>query len=115
MCLNVYVAQLQRIGGVVSYLRGHLGPRFASTAAVAPNTDAFAAGIERFVAAQGVQMVSFTRHQRRTTLPSRSCSSSMPTKACRTSGGRRKRPVSCAPSGAAVPPPAPRYCAWQGW
>jgi hypothetical protein len=29
MYLNVYVPQLQRIGGVVWYLRGHLGQRFA--------------------------------------------------------------------------------------
>lgn len=37
MSLNVYVPQVQRIGGVVWYLRGHLGQRFASTAAVVPN------------------------------------------------------------------------------
>jgi hypothetical protein len=36
MYLNVYVPQLQRVGGVVWYLRGHLGQRFASTATVAP-------------------------------------------------------------------------------
>ena len=57
MYLNVYVPQLQRIGGVVWYLRGHLGQRFASTAGVAPKTEAFVANIERFVAEQGVEMV----------------------------------------------------------
>ena len=65
MYLNVYVPQLQRIGGVVWYLRGHLGQRFASTAGVAPKTEAFVASIERFVAAQGVEMVSFSKHQRK--------------------------------------------------
>ena len=65
MYLNVYVAQLQRIGGVVWYLRGHLGQRFASTAAVAPKTDTFVASIERFVADHGVDMVSFAKHQRK--------------------------------------------------
>jgi hypothetical protein len=65
MYLNVYVPQLQRIGGVVWYLRGHLGQRFASTAGVAPKTDAFVANIERFVADQGVEMVSFGKHQRK--------------------------------------------------
>ena len=65
MYLNVYVPQLQRIAGVVWYLRGHLGQRFASTAAVAPKTDAFVANIERFVADQGVDMVSFAKHQRK--------------------------------------------------
>jgi hypothetical protein len=65
MYLNVYVPQLQRIGGVVWYLRGHLGQRFASTAGVAPKTEAFVASIERFVAEQGVEMVSFAKHQRK--------------------------------------------------
>jgi hypothetical protein len=58
MYLNVYVPQLQRIGGVVWYLRGHLGQRFASTTAVAPKSEAFVAAVERFVAEQGVEMVS---------------------------------------------------------
>jgi len=65
MYLNVYVPQLQRIGGVVWYLRGHLGQRFASTAGVAPKTDAFRAEVDRFVAEQDVEMVSFARHQRK--------------------------------------------------
>jgi hypothetical protein len=65
MYLNVYVPQLQRVGGVVWYLRGHLGQRFASTASVAPKTVAFVASIEKFVAAQGVDLVSFGKHQRK--------------------------------------------------
>jgi len=32
--LNVYVPQLQRLGGVVWYLRGHLGQRFDSESGV---------------------------------------------------------------------------------
>ena len=52
MYLNLYVPQLQRIGGVVWCLHGHLGQRFASTTGVAPKTDAFVANIERFVAEQ---------------------------------------------------------------
>src|SRR6202051_2310570 len=65
MYLNVYVPQLQRVGGVVWYLRGHLGQRFASTATVAPKTVAFVASIEKFVAEQGVNLVSFGKHQRK--------------------------------------------------
>jgi hypothetical protein len=65
MYLNVYVPQLQRVGGVVWYLRGHLGQRFASTASVAPKTVAFVASIEKFVAEQGVDLVSFGKHQRK--------------------------------------------------
>jgi len=57
MYLN-YVPQLQRVGGVVWYLRGHLGQRFASTATVAPKTAAFVTSIGKFVAGQGVDLVS---------------------------------------------------------
>jgi hypothetical protein len=65
MYLNVYVPQLQRIGGVVWYLRGHLGQRFASTAGVAPKTDKFVASINTFADARGVDIVSFTKGQRK--------------------------------------------------
>ena len=65
MYLNVYVPQLQRVSGVVWYLRGHLGQRFASTAGVAPKTEAFVAETERFVAERGLEMVSFAKHQRK--------------------------------------------------
>jgi uncharacterized protein YqkB len=50
---------------VVWYLRGHLGQRFASTASVAPKTVAFVTSIEKFVAEQGVDLVSFGKHQRK--------------------------------------------------
>ena len=97
MYLNVYVPQLQRIGGVVWYLRGHLGQRFASTAGVAPKTEAFVANIEQFAAdAGGSGELSST--SARTTSRSSTCGSSTPTKACCTSGGRRRRPGWCAPS-----------------
>jgi hypothetical protein len=65
MYLDEYVSQLRRIGGVVWYLRGHLGQRLASTAGMAPKTDAFVADIERFAAEQGVEMVGFANHQRK--------------------------------------------------
>src|SRR5437879_13241139 len=69
MYLNVYVPQLQRISGVVWYLRGHLGQRFASTAGVAPKTEAFVANIEQFAADAGVGPGSFSKHQRTDDLP----------------------------------------------
>lgn len=65
MYLNVYVPQLQRIGGVVWYLRGHLGQRFASTAGVAPKTDKSVAAIQAFAKDSDVDMVSLTRNQRK--------------------------------------------------
>lgn len=65
MYLNVYVPQLQRIGGVVWYLRGHLGQRFASTVAIAPKTEQFVAAIEKFAKRGGVEVVSFRKDQRK--------------------------------------------------
>ena len=65
MYLNVYVPQLQRIGGVVWYLRGHLGQLFASTAGVAPKTDRFVASIDKFAAERGVDIVGFKKGQRK--------------------------------------------------
>jgi hypothetical protein len=41
MYLNVYVPFLQTVGGVVSYPREHRGLSYASTASVAPMTEAF--------------------------------------------------------------------------
>lgn len=65
MYLNVFVPQLQRVGGVVWYLRGHMGQRFASTAVLGSKTDAFVAAVERFVDESGVDLVSFSKHQRK--------------------------------------------------
>ena len=65
MYLNGDVPQLQRIGGVVWYLRGHLGQRFASTVGVTPKTDQFVASIDKFAAERGVDIVGFTKGQRK--------------------------------------------------
>lgn len=61
MYLNVYVPQLQRVGGVVWFLRDHLGQRFASTATVAPRTEAFVKEIGRFAGRHGIDVVSFAK------------------------------------------------------
>jgi hypothetical protein len=65
MYLNVFVPQLQRVGGVVWFLKGHMGQRFASTVALGSKTDAFVAAVERFVDESGVDLVSFSKHQRK--------------------------------------------------
>jgi len=65
MYLNVYVQLLQTVGGVVYYLREHRGQPFASTAALAPMTEAFVRNIEEFTAQQGIDLVSFEKGQRK--------------------------------------------------
>jgi len=63
--LNVYVPHLQTVGGVVGYLHGCKGQRFASTAAVAPMTEAFVKSVEEFVARTGVDVVQFKKGERK--------------------------------------------------
>src|SRR5262245_56641967 len=46
--LNVYVPNLQRELGVVGFLRNHRGHLFASSALLAPISDAFIKAIESF-------------------------------------------------------------------
>jgi hypothetical protein len=65
MYLNVYVPQLQHVGGVAHFFRSHRGYPFASSALMDPISKAFIAAIERFVAAQGVPLIVFEKGQRK--------------------------------------------------
>ena len=65
MYLNLYVPQLQWVGGVVGYLHAHHGQRFASTVAVAPMTAAFVKAIDEFATQQGIDVVPFRKGQRK--------------------------------------------------
>ena len=65
MYLNVYVPQLQRELGVVWYLRGHLGYPFASSAKLAPISEAFVSAAEDFVKKHRLPLLSFAKHQRK--------------------------------------------------
>lgn len=63
--LNVYVPQLQHVGGVVGFFRGHRGQPIASSALMAPISRAFVAAIEQFVREQGVPLLTFSKGQRK--------------------------------------------------
>jgi hypothetical protein len=65
MYLNLYVPQLQWIGGVVGYLHAHHGQRFASTVAITPMTAAFVKAIDQFAEQQRVDVVTFKKGQRK--------------------------------------------------
>ena len=65
MYLNLYVPLLQTIGGIVWYLREHRRQPYASTAAVAPMTEAFVRSIETFVDSHGIDLVTFEKRQRK--------------------------------------------------
>ena len=65
MYLNVYVPQLQYATGLVSYIHRHLGMPVASTAALAPVTEAFAKAVRAFALDRQIPWVDFAKGQRK--------------------------------------------------
>jgi len=65
MYLNVYQPRLQYVAGVVQFLRGHRGHRFASSALMDPITKGFVAAVHRFAEANEIAWVDFARGQRK--------------------------------------------------
>src|SRR6266568_2171252 len=65
MYLNVYVPQLQYATGLVSYIHRQLGMPVASTAALAPVTEAFTKAMRAFAADRQIPWVDFARGQRK--------------------------------------------------
>ena len=64
MYLNVWVPRLAYGGGVQGFFVGHRGHHYASTALMDPMTKAFVADIHGFVAAQGLELVSFGKERK---------------------------------------------------
>jgi hypothetical protein len=64
MDLNVYVPQLQRELGGVGFLRKHRGHRFASSAWLAPISDAFLKAFEAYTTEHAVPVLTFAKGQR---------------------------------------------------
>jgi hypothetical protein len=62
---NLYVPKLQRELGVAGFIREHLGKPVASTAVLAPRTEAFYAEIRKFAASRGIPVVEFAAGQRK--------------------------------------------------
>jgi hypothetical protein len=65
MYLNVYVPQLQRELGVVSFFRYHRQTPVPSSALMGPMTQAFVSAIQRFVGQHRVPLVEFKKGQRK--------------------------------------------------
>jgi hypothetical protein len=65
MYLNAYVPSLQTGAGFVYFVKTQLGARVPSTTMVAPMTKQFVATIERFVATEGLDLVTFEKGQRK--------------------------------------------------
>lgn len=65
MYLNLYQPKLMYPGGVVGFFKGHRQMPFASSALMDPMTTAFVEGIHRFIRDQGLELVHFTKGQRK--------------------------------------------------
>jgi hypothetical protein len=65
MYLNVYIPQLQYATGLVSYIHRQLGKPVASTAALAPVSEAFTRAVRAFAAERQIPWVDFARGQRK--------------------------------------------------
>ena len=63
--MNGYVPSLQSGGGVVYFMKQHLGARVPSTTLVAPLSARFVQAIERFVDTKGLDLVTFAKGQRK--------------------------------------------------
>src|SRR5260370_41992001 len=65
MYLNLYQPKLVYPAGVVGFFKGHRGMPFVSSAAMGPISKGFVVGIHRFVKDRGVDLVHFTKGQRK--------------------------------------------------
>jgi hypothetical protein len=65
MYLNGYVPSLQTGGGFVYFLQHQLGVRIPSTVMIAPISARFVQAIERFVETERLDLVTFTKGERK--------------------------------------------------
>jgi hypothetical protein len=65
MYLNLYIPRLQSERGIVGFFRGHRGHPFASSALMAPMSNAFVAAIEAFAQDNAIPIVAFHRGERK--------------------------------------------------
>jgi hypothetical protein len=64
MYFNVWMPRLAYGGGVQGFFVGHRGHHYASTALMDPMTKAFVADIHGFVAARGLELISFGKERK---------------------------------------------------
>jgi hypothetical protein len=104
MSLNAYVPSLQSGGGVVYYMKTHLGARVPSTRMVAPLSERFVQAIERFVETEGLDLVTFKKGQRKDDVAHEYLASfTGGTRASCSSAKRKRRPASFGPRSAGGP------------
>jgi len=98
MYLNLYQPKLVYPAGVVGFFKAHRGMPFVSSALMDPISKGFVVGIHRFVKDRGLDLVHFTKGQRKddvatgtwppTTAPRGSSSSAEPRRSATSSAPR---------------------------
>lgn len=102
--LNVYVPELQRVGQVIGFLTRHRGFEIASTALVAPMSNAFVAAIRRYARDHGLPLSDFAKGQRKDDVAHEHLALSDGSERVLFIGRPRKGPGSFVPSGGSTPP-----------
>src|SRR4051794_40936942 len=113
MYLNVWQPRLAYGGGGQGFFVGHRGHHYASTALMDPMTKAFVADIHGFVAARGLELISFAKGQRKDDLAQEFLAKFTTPRGCCSSVGPRRRPGCGVPSGATARRPAPATPGWS--
>ena len=118
MYLNVYVPRLQREAGVARFFRFHRGHRFASSVLMDPISQAFVAGIEGFARSTRLDVVAFRKGQRKDDVAGAYLKAFQGDEGVLFIGKAQEKTRCFAPSGGAMPrpaPPTPGWCAPRPW
>jgi hypothetical protein len=107
MYLNVYVPQLQYATGLVSYIHRQLGMPVASTAALAPVSEAFTRSVRSFAAGGGIAWVDFAKGERKDDVAQEYLAGFTGTEGVLFIGRRRRRSRCSGPASAAGPMAVP--------
>jgi hypothetical protein len=91
MYLNVYQPKLQYGGGVSAFFVGHRGHKYASSVLMAPITEAFVANIHHFIAARGLDLLSFGKGEDKDAIAHRYLAAFPGREGCCSSAARRRR------------------------
>ena len=110
MYLNVYQPKLQYGGGVSAFFVGHRGHKYASSVLMAPITETFVANIHHFIAARGLDLLSFGKGEDKDAIAHRYLADFPGREGCCSWAARRRRRGCSAPKSAATRPPGRSTC-----
>jgi len=102
MYCNVYQPKLQYGGGASAFFVGHRGHKYVSSILMAPITEAFVANVHHFIAARGLDLVSFGKGEDKDAIAHRYLAALPGKEGVRSSAVPRRRRGCSAPKSAAT-------------